>query len=140
MIIVKIKIKWHAPGESIEGISYNSSSIEGKKTIIEHGDDILGYEITEHEKADKIPDEYVRVEDKVAQDFNCLYTAVGVNRVYSNISNTDDSKFFVESESFYLKKDEKGESNDEYRMFDEDSYSKFCYLFKKENRMFCLTY
>ena len=84
--------------------------------------------------------EYVRVEDKIAQDFNWLYTAIGVNRVYSNISNADDSKFSVESESFYLKKDEKGESDDEYRIFDEDSYSKFCYLFKKENRMFCLTY
>ena len=102
--------------------------------------DILGVEILSYEEVDdKVPDFY----ESVNEDFFWLYDAEGVNLAYSR-DKDQDYNHFVKARSIYAyfnSENEEDELNSiQYIDFTPENYAKFCSLFKKENRMFYLTY
>lgn len=133
-ITIKCHVKERNPGENIEGISYIPEGSSRKKNH-----DILGVEILSYEEVDKVPDSYTTVNE----DFFWLYDAEGVNLAYSS-DKDQDWDHFVKARSVYAcfnSENEEDELNNiQYIDFTPENYSKFCSMFKKENRMFYLTY
>lgn len=119
-VIVKLSFKW-LECEHVEGVN----------------NEILGCLIDSYEKVKEIKPGFEAVEEEVAPEIFTLYDANGVDLAYDEC--IDDPKHCVKPLKLYTNEDVLNSDNPyEYRVFDVDSYSKFCYLFKKENRIFSL--
>ena len=110
---------------------------------------ILGEEILEFKKIkqDDIPKNLKRITDKIVGDLVNIYTLNGTKIVYDENSYSHNGlelkgkyqneiiKEYVDSDAMYF--DDKNHTI--YFEFNEDSYGKFVYLFKKEGKLYRLT-
>lgn len=121
-IIIKIAFEW-LDCVNVEGV----------------GNEILGSLYTSYEKVDEIEQGFEIIDEKMAPEIYPLYDAEGVDLAYDEC--VDDPKHCVKPLRIYSNEDVLNSDHPyEYKVFDVDSYSKFCYLFKKENRLFFLHY
>ena len=133
-VYVKMSTVYRHPDEEIPGLLF-PNPFDCRKM----DSSMLGYEILDYEKVDKIPEKGYR--ECSSDDYVIMYDVNGLSKLYG--FGKRDPEHTVDCVSSFYPMDENGKWYDngtEYKKFNEKDFEKFCELFEKNKRLYYPTF